>query len=126
MKTARNENNQSDQKTMNAVMKRYIEICNEAIEKNNSLFPSAQFHIMGRTITEKNPILLAVYDDRPKGAYSLLVSDKQLALGNTPTELEKAWRLKLSHIEDVLSNPAEYIDQPNKLDLEWLKVRIGL
>ncbi len=126
MKTTGNENNQSDQKTMNAVMKRYIEICNEAIEKNNSLFPGAQFHIMGRTITEKNPILLAVYDDRPKGAYSLLVSDKQLALGNTPTELEKAWRLKLSHIEDVLSNPAEYIDQPNKLDLEWLKIRIGM
>ncbi len=107
-------------------MKQYIEICNQVIEKNTALFPEAQFHIMGSTITEENPIHLAVYDDRPKGTYSLILSDKQLAFGNLPTELEKAWRVKLSHIEDVLNNPAEYIKQPNKLDLEWLKARIGI
>ncbi|MBX3440723.1 MAG: hypothetical protein KF861_24750 [Planctomycetaceae bacterium] len=39
---------------------------------------------------------------------------------------EIAWRVSERYLNHVATHPMWYVDHPNRLDLDWLKLRIGL
>jgi hypothetical protein len=105
---------------------RFIEICNKAIRNHSDEFIYKQMIGMGQSLWGNGSIDIAVYDDRPKGVFSLQFRDKHLCTTrNAPKEVEKAWRVHLSYLEKVVANPEKYITHPEKLDLDWLKSRLG-
>ena len=40
------------------------------------------------------------------------------------SEHDTEWKVSRDYLESVVDNPQEYIDNPAKLDLEWLKHRL--
>lgn len=112
---------------MESLFERYLDICNRAIAQNKDNFPYQQILSVSKNVFEKHPIDLAVYDDRPKIVLSLQFQDDKLKYADkVPADPKKAWRVNLSYLRQVVKNPQEYISHPEKLDLDWLKSRLGL
>ena len=110
---------------INGLFYEYLKICNQAIEQHKDEFPYQQVLDLGEKIMGDQPINLAVYDDKPKAAFSLYFRNNKLEDGGLPHDVKKAWRVNLSYLRKVVENPKDYIAHPEKLDLEWLKSRLG-
>lgn len=108
------------------LFKEYIEICNKAIAEHQNQFPYKEMISLSESCIRDSTIDLAIYDDMPKGVFSLHFKDKKLVTESNLTDPKKAWRMNLSYLEKVVENPQKYIDHPEKLDLDWLKSRMGL
>lgn len=111
---------------INALFEAYLSICNQAMEAHSDEFPYHQMMTAMQSVLGKHSFDLAIYDDEPKGTYSLQLKDNKLKKCGTPTDAKKAWRMNLSYLKRVAAHPDEYIRHPEKLDLDWLKSRIGL
>lgn len=108
-----------------ALFEQYLDICNQAIAKHKGEFPYQQVLNLGETLMGDRPIDLAIYDDEPKAAFSLHFKDDKLENGGYPSDVKKAWRMNLSYLKKVVEHPDDYIEHPEKLDLDWLKSRMG-
>lgn len=108
-----------------ALFRQYLEVCNRAIAAHERAFPYQQMLSVGEALFEERPIELAVYDDRPKGAFSLRFKDRRLNISGEPRDAKKSWRVNLSYLQHVVNHPEDYIRHPEKLDLDWLKSRLG-
>lgn len=105
------------------IFERYLDICNQAIQKNKDRFPYMEIcKAKWKNLGPDNILQCAVYDDRPKLVYSLqLTEDMKIAIvDKTLVPPEDAWPLKYSYLNHVVGNPAEYIDHPANLDWGWL------
>ncbi len=106
---------------------RYLEICNEALDCNKDKFPYKQiWHAAQKFLQDKN-ISLAVYDDNPKVTYNLSINDNHIDVVSKKVEGKKsdgAWHVNMSYMEKVVSNPEEYINNPAKIDWDWLRNRL--
>lgn len=110
---------------MIALFHRYLDICNQAIEKHKGEFPYQQVLDLGEKLMGDRPVDLAIYDDEPKAAFSLHFKNNKLKNGGHPEDVKKAWRVNLSYLREVVEHPEKYIEHPEKLDLDWLKSRLG-
>lgn len=108
------------------MFRQYLNICNQAIERHRDEFPYKHILAAAEAVIGDRPIDLAVYDDLPKGAFTLHMKDKKLTNGGHPQDPKKAWRVNLSYLRQVTEHPEDYIAHPEKLDLDWLKSRMGL
>ena len=115
----------NDIEDVDELFHRYLDICNQAIKKHKGEFPYQQVLNFGETLMGDHPIDLAVYDDEPKAAFSLFFKSNKLKDGGHPLDVKKAWRMNLSYLRKVVEHPDEYIEHPEKLDLDWLKSRLG-
>ena len=110
------------------LFKEYLKICNRALEANKDSFPYKQIWGATENFLEDHSIKLAVYDDMPKGCYSLHLKDKKIQSSDNcdVSDAKDAWRVNLSYLQHVVKNPDEYIDHPAKLDWDWLRNRMGV
>ncbi len=71
---------------------------------------------------------IAVYGDNPDKPfdyYTVRLHNQRLELvsrGKDAPDLD--WKVSIDYLEDVAENPEKYIDNPAKLDFEWLKHRL--
>jgi hypothetical protein len=71
---------------------------------------------------------VAVYDkdpDKPFDYFTIRLNNQRLELvahGKDAPDID--WKVSIEYLEDVSENPDNYIDNPLKLDLEWLKHRL--
>ena len=102
---------------------KHLEICNKAILKHKDIFPYKEIWGNGfRQLGEGHIFNCTIYDNRPKGIYSLrLNQDKQLEL--VDQELSQRFLpLNYTYLKHVFDNAEEYINHPAKLNWDWLKV----
>jgi hypothetical protein len=105
------------------VFERYLDVCNQAIEKNKDKFPYMEiWKARWKSLGYDNVVQCAVYDDRPKIVYSLqLTEDMQIKIiGKTFVPPEGVWPFRYSYLKHVVDNPKEYIEHPANLDWGWL------
>jgi len=106
------------------IFQQYLEICNQAIEKNKNTFPYTE--IWGarfKTLEAEATLQATVYDDRPKVAFMLrLTKDMKIEIVEKKTIApEDEWPFTYQYLKRVVDNPQEYIDHPTKLEWGWLK-----
>ena len=103
---------------------RFLEIYNRAMHVHKDRFPYKHIWEAAEQMQEDADWHLTVYDDEPKGDYVLCLQDKHLLLVQTlqPSD-PSGWRMNLSYIKEVIENPQCYIDDPARLDWEWLMRR---
>lgn len=107
---------------------RYLDVCNQAIEKNKDKFPYTEiWRARWKALGANNILQCAIYDDRPKAIYTLqLTEDMKIKIlkkeHGTPADI---WPFKYSYIKRVVDNPKNYIEHPDSLDWGWLKMSIG-
>ena len=113
-----------DKDEVHQLFQQYLEICNQAMNAHSHDFPYRQFLSISNALIGDEAIDLAIYDDRPKAAFSLTFKDNILTNGGYPDDVKKAWRVNLSYLQKVVENPEDHIAHPEKLDLDWLKSRL--
>ena len=105
------------------IFERYLDICNQAIEKNKDKFPYMQiWRARWNQRGAENILQCAVYDDRPKVIYTLLLTEDMTIkiLEKKRFTAKDAWPFKYSYLKHVVDNPQDYIDNPATLDWGWL------
>jgi len=105
------------------VFERYLDVCNQAIEKNKDKFPYMEiWQARWKNLGLDNTLQCAVYDDRPKIVYTLQLTEdmKIKILKKDHVAPEDVWPFKYSYLKHVVDNPEEYIEHPANLDWGWL------
>jgi len=110
------------------IFERYLEVCNQAIERNKEKFPYMEiWKARLESLGANNILECAVYDDRPKVIYKLQLTEdmKIKIIEKTHVPLDGAWPFKYSYLKHVVENPQDYIDHPANLDWGWLTTVLG-
>ena len=105
------------------IFERYLDVCNQAIEKNKDKFPYTEiWKARWKDLTPDNMLHCAVYDDRPKIIYTLrLTEDMKIQIVKKALVApDDVWPFKYSYLKHVVEHPTEYVDHPAKLDWGWL------
>ena len=113
------------QQDFSELVERYLEVCNQAIHKNQDIFPYKQM-LEASEAFQGAGWRFTVYDDEPKGSYRFHLKDDYIEMEPCEKEHEDGWALNTSYLHKVTQNPQEYINNPMKLDWDWLKNRMGL
>lgn len=103
---------------------RYLNICNQAIEANKDRFPYSQILAAATAPESSRSVEVCIIEDHPEAKYVIQVEDSKLS-GKPHESCEKCdcqgqWRVTRSYLEDVIKNPDEYIQNPAKIDWEWM------
>lgn len=110
---------QSDNEKSLTELERYIEICNEAMARSGDRFPYNRIWQAAGDAGAGRGVELALVDDRPVSTYEVTVYPDHVEpaqeAGDPPV-----LRLSKSYLDDVLSNPQKYIDNPTLIDWGWL------
>ena len=110
------------------IFERYLDVCNQAIEKNKDKFPYMEiWKARWKRLGTDNTLECAVYDDRPKIIYKLQLTEdmKIKIIEKTHVVPDDAWPFKYSYLKHVVENPQTYIDHPATLDWGWLAGAFG-
>jgi len=107
------------------LVERYLEVCNQAIEKNRKKFPYKNL-LEASEAFQDNGWRFTVYDDEPKGSFQMHLKNSFIEAEPCQKKHASGWKLNTSYLHKVTQNPKEYIDNPALLDWEWLKNRMGL
>jgi hypothetical protein len=105
------------------VFERYLDICNQAIERNKDKFPYTEiWKARWNSLERDSKIHFTVFDDRPKVVYTLQLTEdmKIKIIEKTHIVPENAWPIKYNYLKHVVENPQEYIEHPANLDWGWL------
>jgi hypothetical protein len=108
----------------------YLNVVNTALDRHREDFPYNKILSLSQRVLAGKNIGMGVYKGEAKSAYdyyTLSMDDGRLRLvshGKTDADLE--FKARLSYLEEVVENDAEYIEHPVKLDWEWLKTRLGI
>jgi len=117
----------NDAKEYEQIFQQYLEICNQAIEKNRNKFPYTE--IWGarfKTIETEATLHAVVYDDRPKAAFMLrLTKDMKIEIVEKKPVPDEEWPFTYQYLKRVVDSPEEYIANPAKLEWGWLKEVFG-
>lgn len=100
-------------------LERYIEICNEALARSCDRFPYNRIWQAASEAQAGRGVELVLVDDMPVSTCEVTVYmdhiERGLEAGDAPV-----LRLNKSYLEDVVSNPQKYIDNPTLIDWGWL------
>lgn len=114
------------QEQFEALFSAYLDVCNRAIEKNREVFPYKQIWNVTKNALRDGTIDLVVYDDRPKQRYKVSMDEDGLAVvqKKDETEDDSGWKMTYSYLKHVVDNPKDYIDNPAKIDWDWLRSKV--
>lgn len=108
----------------NDLINRYVSVCNEALLENRDRFPFKQ--ILGAAKKNEKNHSVEVWV-RGGGAHSLYVfrlrDDGIVASSHDDCDgcaCVRSWDVSAAYLEDVVRDPQTYIDNPAKLDWEWM------
>jgi hypothetical protein len=108
------------------LFRQYLEICNRAMQAHCHEFPYKQIWDAVERLQAGEPVDLTIYDDEPQHHYKVCLRDKHIDLvKEEPEEMPEGWKMNTSYLRRVVENPQEYIEQPARLDWDWLKDRAG-
>ncbi len=110
------------------LFREFLEVCNQAMEVHKDEFPYKHIWEAAENLQSDKGMHVTVYDDEPKGDYQLKIHNKHIEVVDESGDAveDPGWRINTSYLRQVVENPDEYIQEPTKLDWQWLKNRAGL
>lgn len=115
------------------LFKKYIDICNMALDKNKDRFPFNHILHGLKNENDAQSIRVKIMNDREEPQFYLQLSEGKInydltscqnmcgSCNNDCPSKNSVWQVKESYLQDVTENPEEYIQNPAKLDWEWAK-----
>jgi hypothetical protein len=107
-----------------SVFRQYLDVCNQAIEKNKDKFPYTEIWNARLKGPENSSLIHAVvFDDRPKLAYLLRLTPEMKIEITEKKELQtdEAWPFSYQYMKRVINHPEKYITNPARLQWGWLQ-----
>jgi hypothetical protein len=107
------------------LLEQYITICNEALQKNKDRFPFKEILNAARENGDKKFVDISVVDDNPEAEFVIHMDGSQIRAEDHEScercNCSQKWKIRKSYLLDVVSNPDIYIENPAKIDWEWLQ-----
>jgi len=108
----------------------YLDTCNAAMSQHEDEFPYKQILDLAEDEIRGKEMGVAVYGsdpDSPHDFFTVEMTDGALHfVEHGKREPDLVWKTPRSYLEKVVRNRGDYIDKPSKLDLDWLKARVGV
>jgi hypothetical protein len=106
-----------------------VDVINEAIEENADKPVVKNVIDIADKLASGKQFGVAVYKedpDKPFDYFTVRLQDKKVQLAARGKESpDIAWKVSQHYLATVCDNPRRYIDNPARLDLDWLKSRIA-
>lgn len=113
-----------------ALMKQYVHVVNYAIGQHRDEFTYPQILGAAERASVDLQAGAAVYKsdpDKPHDRFVLAWKDGKLELIDRGKQGDRRWwSFPRGHIEEGVEDPQPYLDDPMKLDLDWLTRRLGM
>lgn len=103
------------------LLEQYLEICNSAIDANRDRFPFKQ--IFSVLSDPDNTRMVAAYIKEPAAIRPVYieVQGHDFSVKEAAKKLpQKVWRVHRSYLEEVIEAPLSYINNPAKIDWDWI------
>ncbi len=113
----------------NALFTQYVDIVNRALGAHRKDTPWKQLFGAGEKLVGNKRIGAAVYKTNPKEPhdfFTLTLEGGTFHAQHGKADVDITWRVKEDHLRHVVKNPKPFIDNPARLDLDWLKTRLGV
>lgn len=113
-----------------ALFNQYLSVVNRAITANKDGIYGKAVKLWERAAGDKQ-IAVGVYQtdaSSPHHWYTLELHDGNFDVVEHG-KAEKAafhWKISEDHLNHVVKEPETYVEHPIKLDLDWLKTRVGI
>lgn len=117
-----------EQLDTNALFTQYVNVVNKAIGQNKNDFPFRQLTQMGEKVLGDKKIGAAVYKGdagAPHDYFTIQLENGKLRAEHGKEGPDVEWKLDEAHLKNVVSDPDPYVDNPAKLNLDWLETRLG-
>lgn len=107
-----------------------LDVVNEALQTHRDSAVLGPLLQGGEKLLGGKQFGVAIYRDDPDTPFDYFTLRltggrfELLARGKEAPDI--AWKVSQDYLRDVADNPQDYIDNPAKLDLDWLRHRVGL
>ena len=106
------------------LMKRYLDVCNQAMVLNKDRFPFKQILGAAQKSECGKVIEVNIVDDVPAASYAMTFSRDGLAAqphsSCSDCRCDRKWVVRRAYLEEVAKDPENYIQNPAKIDWEWM------
>ncbi len=106
-----------------------MDVINEALEEHSSTPVLREVITVADKAASGKRFGVAVYkqdSDEPYDYFTVRVNNKKVELEARGKKCpDIAWKVSQDYLAKVCENPQQYIDNPARLDLDWLKSRFA-
>lgn len=128
--SANPEPRQAENLSLDARFAEYADVISRAIGAHRQSFPYSQILRLADTLIGGKRIGMAVYKtdpNHPHAFYTMTFENGRFGMVDRgKVDPHMTWKIRESHIDEVIENPDMFIEHPARLDLSWLKNRLGL
>ncbi len=108
----------------------YINTFNVSLTKHKETVIYKQILELGEKMLGDKIIGVEVYSDDasiPIDHYTIRLNAGTFdVVSHEQEESELVWKLKDTYLQNVIDNPHEYVDHPEKFEWDWLKSHLGI
>jgi hypothetical protein len=109
---------------------RALDVINSALAEHEDSMPYEGLLRASETVLGNRRIGVAVYESDPWAPFdyfTIRFRHRRFELvSHGKRETDLVWRVSPEYLEEVAENAREYIENPVKLDWDWLKGRVGV
>jgi hypothetical protein len=120
----------TEENDSSALVRTAVEVINEAIALNRDLRPYKDIVVAYDKPAGKRDIAVAVYTDDPGEPTEYFVlrprEGKLELVAETKEQSAPDWKVARDSLKRIGENRDEYVQHPEKLDLDWLKQCLGV
>jgi hypothetical protein len=113
-----------------ALFTQALNVVNGALAKHQNTTPYKQILAASRKALGERRVGVAVYADdpgQPFDFFTVRFREGRLELvDHGKREPELTWKVSRSYLDEITRDPETYVENPAKLDWEWLKSRVGI
>ena len=118
------------ERELNSVVVQYLNVANIVLDENEDKTPYKQLIHAGQKLLDDKRVGMSVYkddSDEPIAHFTLGMKGNRLEmLAHGKKDIDFGFKVKKSYLEDVVENSDTYIENPLRMDFNWLKSRVGL
>ena len=113
----------------NALFTQYLNVVNRSMGENRDKMPYKLMFNATNKLLEDDRIGVAVYKSdakNPHDWFTITLHDGSFEIVDHGKKDPKVtWKVKQDHLQNVVEHPDEFVKHPMKLDLDWLRTRLG-
>ena len=114
-----------------ALFSQALEVVNQAIHRHKDDFPYKQMFAAAEKLMGDAKMGVALTKEAGADPYDYYTVDYEdgrwkLAGRGRQGDPDVTWTVTRDYLEEVVRNPDRYLEHPEKLDLDWLKSRLGI
>jgi hypothetical protein len=106
------------------LVEQYAGVCNKALLQNKDRFPFKQILGAAKKAESEQPVEVVISDTAPQEVYVFRLGENGIAVethaGCADCACVRSWNIETSYLQDVIHNPQAYVENPAKLNWEWM------